>query len=219
MANAGQLPRLVAAAVSDARTELLDRVAGAIAGGAAVVPQREYRRQGSLEPEARTRLFCERVDDYRADVVRLAASEVEATVTAICVQRGLRTLAIPPALSWRPDGVELVEDHGLSAHELDRLDGTLTGCTAAIAETGTIVLTAGPEEGRRALTLVPDLHICVVHEPQICELVPEALARLDPHRPITFVSGPSATSDIELSRVEGVHGPRTLIVLVAKEAA
>jgi L-lactate dehydrogenase complex protein LldG len=126
-------------------------------------------------------------------------------------------------LSWRPAGVELVEDHGLSAHELDRIDGALTGCTAAIAETGTIILTGGPPEGRRALTLVPDLHICVVGEAQICELLPEALAVIGDRglasRPITFISGPSATSDIELSRVEGVHGPRNLVVLVAKENA
>ena len=134
-------------------------------------------------------------------------------------EHGVRRLAIPPQLPWRPTDCELVEDHGLSAHELDGLDGAFTGCTAAVAETGTIILTGGPHEGRRALTLVPDLHICVVGETQICQLLPEALTRIDSRRPVTFVSGPSATSDIELSRVEGVHGPRTLIVLVAKEAA
>jgi L-lactate dehydrogenase complex protein LldG len=140
-------------------------------------------------------------------------------LTAVCAERGVSTLVIPPDVPWRPSGVQLVEDHGLSARELDRVDGALTGCTTAIAETGTIVLSGGEHDGRRALTLVPDLHICVVRESQICELLPEALARIDPRRPITFISGPSATSDIELSRVEGVHGPRTLIVLVAKETA
>ncbi len=126
-----------------------------------------------------------------------------------------------PACRRRGGRPGAVEDHGLTADELDGLDGALTGCTVAIAETGTIVLTAQPHEGRRALTLVPDLHICVVRESQICELVPEALDVIREHglerRPITLVSGPSATSDIELSRVEGVHGPRTLVVLVAAD--
>ena len=120
-------------------------------------------------------------------------------------------VAVPPGVAWRPDGVDVVIDDGLSPTELDALDGVLTGCTVAVAETGTIVLAGGPADGRRALTLVPDLHVCVVEERQIVELVPEAMERLAElvrreRRPLTFVSGPSATSDIELSRVEGVHG-------------
>jgi L-lactate dehydrogenase complex protein LldG len=112
----------------------------------------------------------------------------------------------------------VTEDHGLDAHELDGLDGVLTGCTVAIAETGTLVLADGVTEGRRALTLVPDLHICVVRTDQVVETVPEAFAALRglERRPLTFVSGPSATSDIELSRVRGVHGPRTLEVIVVQ---
>jgi L-lactate dehydrogenase complex protein LldG len=122
-------------------------------------------------------------------------------------------------VEWRPPGVDAVADDRLTAHQLDAVAGVVTGCTVAIAETGTIVLTAGPREGRRALTLVPDLHVCVVEERQIVELVPEALELIaasirDGRRPVTLVSGPSATSDIELSRVEGVHGPRDLVVLV-----
>lgn len=201
--------------MSDARAEILGRITQAIADAESAPVPRAYRRTGSLTPEERTQLFVERVADYRAEVRRVA--HIEEAVAEICAARAVRTLAIPPALAWRPAEVELVEDHGLSAQELDQVDGALTGCSAAIAESGTIVLTGGPQEGRRALTLVPDLHICVVRESQICELLPEALDRIDPRRPITFVSGPSATSDIELSRVEGVHGPRTLIVLVVSE--
>jgi L-lactate dehydrogenase complex protein LldG len=201
--------------MTDPRAEILGRIAQAIADAESTPVPRAYRRAGALSREERTQLFVDRVADYRAEVRR--ADAIEPAVTAVCAAHGVRTLAVPPSLPWRPDGVELVEDHGLTAQELDRVDGALTGCSAAIAESGTIVLTAGPEDGRRALTLVPDLHICVVRESQICELLPEALDRIDPRRPITFVSGPSATSDIELSRVEGVHGPRTLIVLVARE--
>jgi L-lactate dehydrogenase complex protein LldG len=128
-------------------------------------------------------------------------------------------IGVPPGLpeSWRP--ASAVEDHGLNAHELDSLDGVLTGCTVAIAETGTLVLAGGVIEGRRALTLVPDLHICVVRTEQVVETVPEAFASLRglERRPLTFVSGPSATSDIELQRVEGVHGPRTLVVVIVGE--
>jgi L-lactate dehydrogenase complex protein LldG len=209
---------MVAAAMTDARTAILGRVAQAIEGAAAPTTPRAYRRTGALTAAERVDLFCDRVGDYRAEVVRVDLARVEAAVAGICSERGFSILAVPPQLPWRPQEVELVEDHGLSPADLDRVDGALTGCTTAVAETGTIVLSGGEHEGRRALTLVPDLHICVVRESQICELLPEALERIDPRRPITFISGPSATSDIELSRVEGVHGPRTLIVLVAKES-
>ena len=223
MAGTGKLSELVEAPLTDARTELLDRVRTSIDGAVPAPPVRFYRREGSLDPEARTQLFCERVGDYRAVVLRIDAAEIETVTESICAERDVRSLAMPLQLTLRPAGVELVADHGLSAHELDRVDGAFTCCTAAVAETGTIILTGGPLEGRRALTLVPDLHICLVRETQICELLPEALARIESEgrarRPITFISGPSATSDIELSRVEGVHGPRNLFVLVAKEAS
>jgi L-lactate dehydrogenase complex protein LldG len=149
---------------------------------------------------------------------------VATRISTVCGAREARRLVVPPGIpaAWRAAGVEFIDDDGLAALELDGLDGTVTGCTAAIAETGTIVLTAGPLEGRRALTLVPDLHICVVREPQIVQVLPQALAKIAAdrleRRPITFISGPSATSDIELSRVEGVHGPRALVVLVVKES-
>jgi L-lactate dehydrogenase complex protein LldG len=196
---------------------ILERAAAA-AGEPAAIP-RGYRRVGQLAAAERVALFCERAGEYRADVRRVA--DVARAVEEVCRTHGVRRLGVPAGLAadWRPAGVELVEDAGLSPRELDALDGVLTGSTLAIAETGTIALTAGPGEGRRALTLVPDLHVCVVGESRIVELVPEAAARLGElvaadRRPVTLVSGPSATSDIELSRVEGVHGPRTLVVLV-----
>jgi L-lactate dehydrogenase complex protein LldG len=170
------------------------------------------------------------------------AGEVGEAVTRIAGEEGARTLGIPADLpaEWRPGALELREDGpreetsgggaaaagaaaaggALSVHQLDELDGALTGCAVAIAEVGAFVLDAGSGQGRRALSLVPDLHVCVVREDQVVGLVPEAVARLEGSvragRPLTFVAGPSATSDIELDRVEGVHGPRRLhVVLVA----
>jgi len=130
-----------------------------------------------------------------------------------CSNTGCGTIA-HRSFEWRP--ANSVEDDGLSPQELDALGGVVTGCTVAIAETGTIVLAGGPAEGRRALTLVPDLHVCIVRADQVVETVPEAFAALRglERRPLTFVSGPSATSDIELKRVEGVHGPRRLVVVI-----
>ena len=158
--------------------------------------------------------------EYKATVHRTQEPDIAATVAEICNAEGARRLGIPPDLpaSWRPDKTELSEDEGLTPAELDGLDGALTACAVAIAETGTFVLDGGPGQGRRALTLVPDLHVCVVRADQVVGIVPEAIARLEQAvragRAVTFVSGPSATSDIELDRVEGVHGPRILHVLV-----
>jgi L-lactate dehydrogenase complex protein LldG len=141
-------------------------------------------------------------------------------VERACGALGARRLVVPADLpeDWRPAGLELVVDGGLAVDELDRVDGAITGCAAAIADTGTIVLDAGAAQGRRALTLVPDLHVCVVEAERIVATVPGGLESVAgaarAGRPITLVSGPSATSDIELTRVEGVHGPRTLLVLV-----
>ena len=155
-------------------------------------------------------LFCERVADYRAVVERCAAADLAARVAA----------ALPDdARVVVPDGLDLdvpgaVPDGRLSPADLDALDGVVTRARLGIAETGTIVLDHGPGQGRRALTLVPDLHVCIVDADQVVADVPDAFALLDPTRPLTWVSGPSATSDIELDRVEGVHGPRTLHVIV-----
>ena len=211
-----------AAIVSTSRDVILGRIRGAIADGArAEAVPRAYRAAGKLAPSARIDLLCTRIGDYRADVQRVRTADLQAAIAAAFEKQGARRIGIPAGIPahWRPADLELVEDSGLSPTELDQVDGVLTGCTIAIAETGTLVLAAGPTEGRRALTLVPDLHVCVVDEAQVVELVPEAMAVLadlvrNDRSPLTFISGPSATSDIELSRVEGVHGPRTLIVLV-----
>ncbi len=188
-----------------------------------VTVERRYRRSHDIPREELADLFCERVADYRATVRRVGSpSEIAAAVGQACAERGADRLVIPADLppDWAPDGVELVPDRDTPHHDLDQMDGVLSGCALGIAETGTIALDGGARQGRRAISLLPDLHVCVVEEDQIVGGVPEAMARLeaavrDDGRPITFVSGPSATSDIELDRVEGVHGPRDLVVLVA----
>jgi L-lactate dehydrogenase complex protein LldG len=205
-----------------ARDVVLGRVRSALgdARGREVEVPREYRSADDAPHEQVVERFAERVADYRATVRRATGAELAGVLTEACRERGAVRVGVPAGLpeEWRPDGVEPVADEGLSPHELDGLDGALTGCAIAIAETGTVVLDGGPGQGRRALTLVPDYHLCVVSEEQVVGLVPEAVGRLEEAaregRPLTFVSGPSATSDIELSRVEGVHGPRTLDVVI-----
>jgi L-lactate dehydrogenase complex protein LldG len=203
--------------VSAARDEILARTRAAIGTATRSEPiVRAYRTTGALGSAARVELLRERLLDYRARVETSTEAGVRDVVEQVA--RG-RRIGVPQGLpeTWRP--ASAIEDHGLDAHELDKLDGVLTGCTVAIAETGTLVLAGGSAEGRRALTLVPDLHICVVRAEQVVETVPEAFALLRglERRPLTFVSGPSATSDIELQRVEGVHGPRRLVVVIVGE--
>jgi iron-sulfur cluster protein len=206
------------------RETVLARVRAAIAGAPPADGRpRDYRTEDSRSREEVVALFAERVADYRASVHRTGPDGVAALVASVCAEHGVERLGLAPDVpaEWRPDGVELVEDDGLAPAELDTLGGALTGCAVGIAETGSFVLDGGPGQGRRALSLVPDLHVCVVREDQVVGLVPEAVARLDQSvregRPLTFVSGPSATSDIELNRVEGVHGPRILHVLLLSE--
>jgi L-lactate dehydrogenase complex protein LldG len=214
--------------MSAAREEILRRIRGALddvpAGEtAADVPvARDYRHGRDLGGPALVDLLAERVADYAAEVRRVAAPQLGDAVSTACTDMGLGRVVVPPGLpeAWRPRGVELLEDEGLSASELDAVDGAVTGCSVAIAETGTLVLDGSPICGRRVLTLVPDHHICIVLAGQIVQIVPEAIAAVAPavrerRRPITMVSGPSASSDIELERVEGVHGPRHLLVLIA----
>jgi L-lactate dehydrogenase complex protein LldG len=209
--------------MSAAREVVLGRVRDALGGarGAEVPVPREYRRRDDAGRDAIVDRFADRVSEYRATVFRAGRGDLAATIAGACRERGAKRLAVPGDLpaEWRPDGVEAVVDDGLSPRELDRVDGALTGCALAIAETGTIVLDGGAAQGRRALTLVPDYHLCVVRAGDVVGQVPEAIEALGEAvragRPVTFVSGPSATSDIELNRVEGVHGPRTLHVVIA----
>jgi L-lactate dehydrogenase complex protein LldG len=184
---------------------------------------REYRQAGGASPAELIERFTDRLVDYKARVARVTEEELGRAIAAACVARGVRRLVVPGDLPahWAPADIELLRDTGgaLSTEQLDARDGVLTGCALGIAQTGTIMLDGGPAQGRRVLTLLPDYHLCVIRADQIVELVPEAIARLAPavreqRRPITLISGPSATSDIELSRVEGVHGPRTLEVLI-----
>ena len=198
----------------------MGRIREALGPGAAVpeVP-RGYR--GPRVEDGVVDRFCERVAEYRATVTRIAPADLADTVARLCRERGAKRIAVPPGGLDALAGIEVVvDDPPLSPHALDRLDGVLTGCALAIAETGTIVLDGGERSGRRALTLVPDWHVCVVEPGSIVAGVPDAVAALAEAaaegRPITLVSGPSATSDIELDRVEGVHGPRTLDVLVLR---
>jgi L-lactate dehydrogenase complex protein LldG len=185
---------------------------------------RDYRAAHAPDdPRALTELLADNLADYRAHVHRCTPAELPATIAGLLSAHGSASVAVPADLpsGWlsEADGVRQITDTPqLSAADLDVVDSVVTGCALAIAETGTIVLDAGAAQGRRALTLVPDHHICVVRAPeQIVASVPLALPRLDPARPQTWISGPSATSDIELDRVEGVHGPRTLDVVLVGE--
>jgi L-lactate dehydrogenase complex protein LldG len=187
--------------------------------------ERGYRKEDDAPREEIVERFAERVAEYEATVHRVSESDLPHEIVKALEQRGIRRLAVPDDLpeGWVPASVEILRDAArspLSDEELDRSDGVVTSCSLGISQTGTIVLDAGEGQGRRALTLLPDYHLCVVREDQIVGLVPEAFAKLEETvknegRAITFISGPSATSDIELNRVEGVHGPRTLEVLIA----
>lgn len=188
---------------------ILGRVRAALRDDPAVpeVP-RDYRREFG---QADLELFVDRLVDYRAVVHR--DGDIAGAIGRI-VKTG--TLVVPPGLtrSWLPPEVEALVDDGLVPDRIASADGVVTAAAVAVAETGTIVLDGSPDQGRRIISLLPDLHICVIRPEQVVTSVPEALARLDPRRPLTWISGPSATSDIELNRVEGVHGPRNLHVIL-----
>jgi L-lactate dehydrogenase complex protein LldG len=210
------------------RERILGRVRRALADAPSedTPIERAYLREhGDRSVEETVELLAENLADYRAIVHRCTAAGLPATLAGMLAARGSKTVLVPPGLerSWLAEAdteqvPDLVET---TPHELDRIDSVVTACAVAVAETGTIVLDGGPDQGRRRITLVPDHHICVVRVPdQVVSSVPQALERLDPVRPLTWISGPSATSDIELDRVEGVHGPRTLeVVLVDTQAS
>ncbi|OLT45367.1 lactate utilization protein C [Saccharomonospora sp. CUA-673] len=198
--------------MADAREEILGRIRGVPRPATPDVPRDYDHDRGYADVVA---LFDERITDYRAHVHRVGARELPYRIGERLDARGRIVVPADVPGAWRVPGVDWApDDPRLGLSELDSADGVLTGCALAIAETGTIVLDAGAAQGRRMLTLVPDYHLCVVRAEQIVGSVPEAIAALEPQRPLTFISGPSATSDIELDRVEGVHGPRTLEVLL-----
>lgn len=206
----------------DARTEVLARLRSALGPAPSADPVvRDYRLAGEHPPGAAVllELLADRLLDYHAGVHRCTAGQVPQILAEVldrCAPGG--RIVVPPGLpaGWT-EGRDVIRDDGsTSIGELDAIAGVVTGCAVAVAETGTLVLDASPDQGRRAITLVPDLHVCVVRAEQVVQTVPEALRLLDPRRPLTWVSGPSATSDIELQRVEGVHGPRTLEVLLVE---
>ena len=213
----------------NAREEVLARIAAA--HSAAPPPDlpyeaivREYRTTSDSSAEALTELLIDRLVDYRALVRQCSGDDLAATIANALADRSVHTVVVPSGLdsSWTAgfsgsvltDG--LLADYQRTVSELDSVDGVITSCAVAIAETGTLILDGSPGQGRRILTLIPDYHLCVVFPDQIVADVPEALARLAATQPLTMISGPSATSDIELNRVEGVHGPRTLEVIIVR---
>jgi L-lactate dehydrogenase complex protein LldG len=220
-----------AEAALGSRDEVLRRIRAAIGGSAAdaaairsewdTVP-RDYKRTATLEHEAILEMLEDRLRDYDASVVRVKAGDVGAEIAKILAERGKRRIVIPAGLAEAlgeslPAGFDFAVDQGMSPAELDGFEGVVTASTLAIAETGTIVLQNVPGQGRRAPTLIPDYHLCVVLATDVVETVPEAMERLQPTAAIatTFVSGPSATADIEMTRIKGVHGPRFLDVVLS----
>jgi L-lactate dehydrogenase complex protein LldG len=207
--------------VTSARDEVLGRIRTALGTDRPPTAPvaRDYRLRDDRAPEVLLDVLVDRLEDYKAQVLRCPPDRIAETVAA-ALEAGLgegwrpADVVVAPGLpaGWRPDGVR--EDDGRPAVELAEFAATVTGVAVAIAETGTLVLDGAPLSGRRALSLLPDCLVCVVEAGQVVGGVPEGLARLDPVRPLTMISGPSATSDIELSRVEGVHGPRTLVVVL-----
>ena len=179
---------------------------------------REYRRLGVASREAAVDLLAGRLRDYDAHVYQCAAHAIAQTVESAMAERGKTTLLRAEGLpaEWLPSSFRFPVVDGMTYEEIDRAEGVITGCVAAIALTGTIVLRHGPYDSRRALTLIPDYHLCVVFAEQVVETVPEGFERLRGMEtlPLTTVSGPSATADIEMTRVKGVHGPRFLDVIL-----
>jgi len=203
------------------REATLARIRAALGGAVPVTSiPRDYRLGSDLEAGAAARVFAQRVAEYAATVHHTSLDRLPALVATILANAGDTRAVVPTGLpaDWLADVVAdllvVTDDDLMTSEELDGVDAVVTGCAVAIAETGTVVLDAAPDQGRRVITLLPDHHVCVVPAERIVATVPEGLSRLDPTRPVTMISGPSATSDIELDRVEGVHGPRNLDVVI-----
>ncbi len=206
--------------MTTAKDEILNRIKTARGAPSTLPIERNYLRDGLLSAADRIDLFIRRLNDYGTAVHRASLQDVPQTVANILHSRAKTGLLVPGGLTpaWLPDGFDFIRADTLTYAEIDSSEGVLTGCAVAIAITGTIVLRHSPGEGRRALTLIPDYHLCILLEHQLVETVAEAIRRMTEFatHPITTISGPSATSDIEMTRIKGVHGPRTLeIVLVA----
>jgi L-lactate dehydrogenase complex protein LldG len=211
---------------NSAREEVLRRIRAAkggvssadVAGVGWSAVERGYRREATRSREMVLELLVDRLQDYDARVMRAVHVDVRVVAARMLEDRKAKRIVLPPGLAveWLPTGVEFIVDEGMPAAELDRVDGVMTGATLAIAETGTVVLQNLAGQGRRAVTLVPDYHLCVVRVEDVVETVPEAIGRLQATAGLatTFVSGPSATADIEMTRIKGVHGPRFLDVIL-----
>jgi L-lactate dehydrogenase complex protein LldG len=203
-----------------AKEAILARIRRATAASPAAPPiPHAFLTHDERDREAILEEFIDRLIDYKAVVTRCASADLPQAIATTCEQLHVARLAVPSDVSvtWLPTSVTVLsDDPPLTIEAIDKSDGVLTGCSIAIAQTGTIILDGGTTQGRRVLSLIPDRHLCVVFAEQVVGLVPEAITRLQEKRtqPITLISGPSATSDIELNRVEGVHGPRVLHVFV-----
>ena len=203
-----------------ARTEILDRLRSAL-HDAPVAPDvpRDYRHESGLAEGELIELLSDRLADYKAGVRVVDEADVPSRVAELL--KDTPSYVVPEGLEerWTSLATGKVVDspeEPLSIPQLDAIGAVVTGCAAAVAETGTIILDGSPGQGRRAISLVPDHHICLVRARDITGVLPEAVRRLDGTHPLTWISGPSATSDIELERVEGVHGPRRLDVVIVR---
>ena len=212
--------------MSTAREDILKRIRG-INGPRHASHQheydallRDYHQTGALRLEERLDLFIDRLHDYDAIVYRCAPQRIAETVAHALNTHSKSRLLIAPDLpaEWLPEGFCFTRDAGLSYSDIDASEGVMTECILAIAVTGTIVLRHSPGDGRRALTLIPDYHLCIVFANQVVETVPQAIREMAAFGdvPLTTISGPSATADIEMTRVKGVHGPRTLNVILVE---
>jgi L-lactate dehydrogenase complex protein LldG len=208
--------------MAEAREAILGRIRSAIsdgAGGSTPVP-RDYIHSGRLDADARLHLFIDRLHDYDAHVVETSATSLPRTIGTILHEHGQKKVITAEGLPREllPEDFRFMPEREAEIEDLNDCDGIVTTCTVAIAATGSMVLTHGPGEGARRLTLLPDRHLCVVRAEQVVETVPEAIERLAPFakHPLTFISGPSATADIEMTRIRGVHGPRFLDVVLVR---